>query len=65
MLFFLSLEVKSIDFVLSSPMWIINLLSTNQSHVLEKSNLTVFQFHLYLHVDKPNMNHRPTETDEI
>ena len=39
---FLNLEAKSIDFVLSSPKWILSLLLANQSHVLEKSTLTGF-----------------------
>ena len=42
---FLNLEAKSIDFVLSSPKWILSLLLANQSHVLEKSTLTCFQIH--------------------
>ena len=40
--FFLNLEAKSIDFVVSSPMWILSLLSTNQSHILEKSTFNCF-----------------------
>ena len=44
--FFLSLEVKRIDFVLSSPKWILSLLSTNQSHILEKSKFNYFSISL-------------------
>ena len=39
---FLNLEAKSIDFFLSSPKWILSLLSTNRSHVLEKSTINCF-----------------------
>ena len=38
----LELEVKSIDFVLSSPKSILSLLSTNQSHILQKSSFIQF-----------------------
>ena len=39
---YLNIVAKSIDFVLSSPKWILSLLLANQSHVLEKSTLTGF-----------------------
>ena len=38
----LSLEPNKIDFVLSCPKCILNLLSTNQSHKLEKSLISCF-----------------------
>ena len=46
MVFFLNLEAKSIDFVLSSPKLILSLLSTNQSHILEKSTFSCFSIWL-------------------
>ena len=42
MLFFLNLEAKSIDFVLSSPKKILSLLSPNQSLILEKCTFKFF-----------------------
>ena len=41
-LFLLNLEAKSLDFLLSSPNCILGLLSTNQSHILEKSSFKCF-----------------------
>ena len=38
----LNLETKSIDFVISSPDCILSLLSTNLSHILEKSSFNCF-----------------------
>ena len=40
--FLLSLEAKSIGFVLFLPNWILSLLSTNQLHILEKSTFNCF-----------------------
>lgn len=65
MFFFLILKAKSNDLVLSSPRWILTLLSINQSHILEKSIFNVFQFDQYLYVDKQDMNHQHTEGDEF
>ena len=38
----LRLLAKRIDLVLSSPKWILNLLSTNQSQIFSKSSLSIF-----------------------
>ena len=35
-------EANSIDFVLSSPKWMLTLLSANQSHILEESTFNCF-----------------------
>ena len=40
--FILNLVAKSIDLVLSSPKWILSLLSTNQSQLLSKSLFSCF-----------------------
>ena len=46
MIFFLNLEAKSIDSVLSSPEWILSILSTKQSHILVISTFNYFSISL-------------------
>ena len=59
MFFFFNLEKKSIDFVLSSPKRILNLLSTYYLHLL--STFSYYSISLIYYVDKPSMNHEHTE----
>ena len=40
--FFFNLEANGIDFALSSPKWILTLLSAIQSHVLEEPKFNCF-----------------------
>ena len=52
-IFFLScLEAKSIDLVLFSPKYILSLLSTNQSHILQKSSFNLHLILKYLYYKK-------------
>ena len=63
--FLLNLEAKSIDFVLYSPKCIISLLSSNQSHILQKSSFNWFSILLNLYLDKQEMYHWHGEKDQI